>query len=688
MFVAGELRYHICLVSWPSSLIPVTLSCFISFHFFAFSFLRPGAMALSAIADKIFNIKEGLRSSRKLPLGVGESIHSKTSHVKSLPWFGTPVGEEDDHEKSSGHGASDDGHSSIISHVPEGEPKLIQHHEASAIQLFYDLFFVANLCTFTGVHEVNDGASKYINVETRLRLLILTALKSYIGFFGVLWFTWLQVTLFHLRLGVDSAFERICKGLQFGVMTGFAVVGPAYKVDWSSANDAAFAIKAFKMLSIILMISRLVLAIQYAWALIHLRSYKRAILPLLIHVVILLITASVFLGLCFMINVDNTSRCLVGWYVTLGLESGAILLLAGNWKFLSFRRTNVVERISLLTLIILGEGIIGLCGSVQKTGNDQNWGPDIVGMIICGIVVIYAIFMLYFDQIEHIKVGTIRQQIWIMCHFPMHVTILFTVEGSAQLIIWRKLIDQWSGLRDGLAKIAAGISLSNVDDAGLQSLAENLNETFHSFYENFERGVNEMKYHPDIKLLHNNMQAIADLSTSDMTSPEIKNQTLDYIQETFASAAILAGKNMGVEAPHHFAHSDDVNDILDGLLDKTFGTVFTYFFVAAGLCILMTALLFVLGRRHKTKTDYANVAVRCFFGIGLALIATMNANDGTSPAFSNYAASPWMLPTVAIVFAVVVGADNVLKAWGKRAVAAAAARRRVDEEVSAWAAEA
>ena len=665
---------------------PVTLSRFISFHF-AFPFLRPGAMALSAFANKIFNFTEGLRSSKKLPLGDGESIHSKASHVKSLPWFGTPVEGEEDHEKSGGHGTSDDGHSSIMSNIPEGEPNLVRHREASAIQLFYDLFFVANLCTFTGVHEVNDGASKYIHIMARLRSLIFTALKSYIGFFGVLWFTWLQVTLFHLRLGVDSAFERICKGLQFGVMTGFAVVGPAYKVDWTSANDAAFAIKAFKMLSIILMISRLVLATQYAWALIHLRSYKRAVLPLLIHVVLLLITAGVFLGLCFMINIDNTSRCLVGWYITLGLESGAVLLLAGNWKFLSFRRTNVVERISLLTLIILGEGIIGLCGSVQKTGNDQNWGPDIVGMIICGIVVIYAIFMLYFDQIEHSKVGTIRQQFWIMCHFPMHVTILFTVEGSAQLIIWRKLIDQWASLRDNLSKIAAGISLSNVDDAGLQTLAENLNKTFHSFYENFERGVNEMKHHPDLKLLHSNIQAIASLGSThdDLTKAEIKNQTLDYIQETFASAAVLAGKNMGVEAPHHLAHSDDVNDVLDGLLDKTFGTVFTYFFVAAGLCIITTAVLFVLGRRRELKADWANVGLRCFFGTGLALVATMNANDGTSPAFSNYAASPWMLPTVAIVFAVVVVADNVLRVWRRRVVAR---RRRVDDEVGAWNADA
>ena len=36
------------------------------------------------------------------------------------------------------------------------EPILKTAHESSVIQLFYDLFFVANLTTFTAIHEVTD----------------------------------------------------------------------------------------------------------------------------------------------------------------------------------------------------------------------------------------------------------------------------------------------------------------------------------------------------------------------------------------------------------------------------------------------------------------------------------------------------------------------------------------------------
>ncbi len=57
--------------------------------------------------------------------------------------------------------------------LPE-EPTFRQRTETSNAELFYDLFFVANLTVFTAAHEVNDRLS----------------LTSYIGFFSILWFTW------------------------------------------------------------------------------------------------------------------------------------------------------------------------------------------------------------------------------------------------------------------------------------------------------------------------------------------------------------------------------------------------------------------------------------------------------------------------------------------------------------------
>lgn len=84
--------------------------------------------------------------------------------------------------------------------------------KATDIELFYDLFFVANLTVFTYVHEVNDGDS----------------LKQYVGFFAILWFTWYQVSLYDVRFYMDSVFERFRKAVQFLVMIGLAICGPEF----------------------------------------------------------------------------------------------------------------------------------------------------------------------------------------------------------------------------------------------------------------------------------------------------------------------------------------------------------------------------------------------------------------------------------------------------------------------------
>ena len=44
-----------------------------------------------------------------------------------------------------------------VDDVPVFKP----HREASTIELFYDLFFVANLTVFTKNHEINSGHGEY-----------------------------------------------------------------------------------------------------------------------------------------------------------------------------------------------------------------------------------------------------------------------------------------------------------------------------------------------------------------------------------------------------------------------------------------------------------------------------------------------------------------------------------------------
>jgi hypothetical protein len=97
-------------------------------------------------------------------------------------------------------------------------PAFERHEESTAIELFYDLFFVANLTTFSNIHEIST----------------VKELTSYIGFFCILWFTWCLTSLYDVRFVSDSLLARLAKGAHLGVMVGLAISGP--KFDTTTAN--------------------------------------------------------------------------------------------------------------------------------------------------------------------------------------------------------------------------------------------------------------------------------------------------------------------------------------------------------------------------------------------------------------------------------------------------------------------
>lgn len=111
---------------------------------------------------------------------------------KTTPWIASPLAEGTTEHTSlvektqtrEGIVEFEEGHHELHrSHSAPDEPLFREHHESSTVELFFDLFFVANLATFTANHEIVDTSS----------------LKNYLGFFTLLWFTWLQYSLFDVR---------------------------------------------------------------------------------------------------------------------------------------------------------------------------------------------------------------------------------------------------------------------------------------------------------------------------------------------------------------------------------------------------------------------------------------------------------------------------------------------------------
>ena len=114
------------------------------------------------------------------------------------------------------------------------------------------------------------------------------------------------------------------------------------------------------------MMSRMVLAAQYGLVLFHARHHRRGRKALMFAVGLHLLPAIGYLIVAFVVTEHQDHHLLVVWYAIGLIEMFAILIHATFSKTLSFEGTHFNERLNLLTLIILGEGVIILAKNITK----------------------------------------------------------------------------------------------------------------------------------------------------------------------------------------------------------------------------------------------------------------------------------------------------------------------------------
>ena len=483
-----------------------------------------------------------------------------------------------------------------------------------------------------------------------------TALRSYVGFFTMIWFTWFQNTLFDVRFSNDSAFERLCKFLQFGVMTGLAMSGPGFNIGFEpDSDDAVLAVTAYQTLSLILMASRFILAIQYTVALIFVRKYRRAIFPMIAHILILVASAGIFLITFFLINQYRSQKVLISWYIVVVAEAVLVLAISGKLHFLSFRKTYLVERLGLLTIIILGEGIMTMCFALYSIGSVNFYSAGSIGQIICCIVLVYFMWMLYFDAVQPERMGALRQHAWALLHFPFHASVVFVVEGMAGLAIWRKVLDVTAPLKAAVA--AVDTAKPSWDQVVM------LNTTMTQVVGRFLHPTTAQST-ASFVTLPDQTEPFEVLVHPGSTPPEVR----DALRQIYnAGLTFVCGKFKIEPHAHHTPGAEpaepesgdptEADRMADGLF-ALFETVFVYFFAFAGAVLILLAVLYLLGKRHKLPAEWGTVVVRALVGVGLALLAVISApslrdNATHHDALHTFLYSPWMLPTA--VFAYLIG---------------------------------
>lgn len=117
--------------------------------------------------------------------------------------------------------------------------------------------------------------------------------------------------------------------------------------------------------ALILFVSRMALAMEYGSIVWHVRKFKNAQKGLYIQIGLHIVAAIIYLGVTFTFTEEGGhGHGYIAWYVVSITETIATVLMSNGWPVLSLTNTHLMRRMSLLTVIVLGDGIIVLAKNV------------------------------------------------------------------------------------------------------------------------------------------------------------------------------------------------------------------------------------------------------------------------------------------------------------------------------------
>jgi len=294
----------------------------------------------------------------------------------------------------------------LVEHADATHLRYHEREDARNIELFFDLFFVAIFSTFTKNHEINSNE----------------ALSSYAVYFGVIWASWLQVCLYDVRFGFDSMFERSTKAIQMCAFIGFASTTATLEMSPTPEVGKEAALSGFQSLNFLMIVSRALFALQYAVAYVLVgRKHSPAKMPLLITT-LMYASASIIYGLMYkllLVDAGNASG-FYGYYAIIAFELSVMSLVVARYECVSFKETHLHKRLMVLTLMILGEGIIVCAFSFAKISSKTGWTANSFGQALCVILSIVSSVPL------PVNIETVHGVVSRFLFFPLLLGIQFT----------------------------------------------------------------------------------------------------------------------------------------------------------------------------------------------------------------------------------------------------------------------
>jgi low temperature requirement protein LtrA len=299
-----------------------------------------------------------------------------------------------------------------------------KERNATWLELMFDVFFVAVLRILS--HSQHSSASQ-------LTLLIFK--------FVVIWWGWLSVILYDTKYDTDDLFHRSGKLFQMLAVAGFAL----------SIEHALENVLLSNMFAVSYILIHIILLLNYSlvsWSAFkhgntaRQKKYRfQRYIPILSSsfLTIVLVASSIGLGDMY------TSRAIM-WGVAMLQEAIAHLYSFSVGYQTPFKGSHLPERMGLFTIIVIGEGVIGVLTEsaawITKFALESYGNPTVavetVALCLIAVVIYYCLWSAYFDDFansivieetadhqfqlrKHQDLYDRVRYLWILLHLGVHL---------------------------------------------------------------------------------------------------------------------------------------------------------------------------------------------------------------------------------------------------------------------------
>ncbi|KAL8799614.1 MAG: hypothetical protein Q9200_007494, partial [Gallowayella weberi] len=213
--------------------------------------------------------------------------------------------------------------------------------------------------------------------------------------------------------------------------------------------------------------------------------------------------------------------------------------------------------------------------------------------------------MLYFDSRTQHPPRPIYHHLWALAHFPFHTALVLLVEGTSRFITWRNAME----IVDHIYSVYDQIWSSTNSTAELAEMFSVLSSTILKDSE-----ADPVKYNVTGYL--NTLRQSTDAS-SDVAVDSAFEILVTLVNATLKFFHIQAAEKTTKEPLAGGEDKDPYADLGNALI--VYDLVFLYFFVAAGLTLVLMAILIFLNKRGRlVKGDWLGIGLRVVVGTGIA----------------------------------------------------------------------